>query len=420
MFSKHLNKVRILVVSQYFWPEGFRINEVVRTLVQKGMAVDVLTGKPNYPEGEIFEGYRAWGTQAETWEGAGVFRVPLFPRGARSAWRLALNYLSFVLAGVTLGPWLLRKRQYDVVFVYGVSPILLAIPAIFLAWLKRRKLVVWVQDLWPDSLAATGYVRNPHALRMVEHVVRWIYRRTDLLLVQSRAFDAPVAALAPRTPLAYYPNSVDAIFCQPPSPQVRLPEIPVLEEGFAVMFAGNVGEGQAVDVIVEAAALLKDVPEIRFVVLGRGSRWDWMREQALARGLANLHLPGRFPVDTMPGLMQKAGALLVTLSDQPIFALTVPNKVQAYMAAGRPILACLNGEGARLVEEAGAGLAVPAEDAGALAAAVLRLYRMSSDQRAEMGANGRRYFQTHFDHDKLVDELVAHFRAMSKRNGEIA
>lgn len=412
--------MKVLVVSQYFWPEGFRINEVVRSLVEKGVEVDVLTGKPNYPEGAIFPGYRAGGCQVESWAGAAVYRVPLFPRGARSAWRLALNYLSFVASGLLFGPWLLRKRHYDVVFVYGLSPLLLAIPAVFLAWIKRRKLIVWVQDLWPESLSATGYVRNPRVLRAVARVVRWIYRHTDLLLVQSRAFEAPVAALAPGKPIAYYPNSVDGTFAEPPSPDVALPEVPALDEGFAVVFAGNVGAGQAVEVMVEAAALLKDVPQIRFVVFGQGSRWDWMREQVRARGLSNLHLPGRFPVNTMPGLMQKAGALLVTLADEPIFAMTVPNKVQAYMAAGRPILACLNGEGARLVAEAQAGLSVPAQDAKALAAAVLQLYQMPAEDRARLGANGRRYFNAHFEHDKLVDELMAHLRAMSKTVEETA
>ena len=406
--------MRILVVSQYYWPEDFRINDVVRSLVEKGVEVDVLTGKPNYPEGAVFNGYRAWGCKVESWAGATVYRVPLFPRGAHSAWRLALNYLSFVASGLMFGPWLLRKRQYDVVFVYAPSPILQAIPALFLRWLKRCGLIVWVQDLWPDSLAATGYVRSPWVLRVVERVIRWIYRHTDLLLLQSRAFEASVVKLVPGKPIAYYSNSVDAMFAEPPSTDVDLPEVPALDEGFAVVFAGNVGVGQAVEVMVEAAVLLKDVPAIRFVVFGQGSRWDWMREQVQAQGLSNLHLPGRFPVRTMPGLMQKAGALLVTLANEPIFAMTVPNKVQAYMAVGRPILACLNGEGARLVQEAQAGLSVPAQDAKALAAAVLQLYRMTPEERAHFGANGRRYFKAHFDHDKLVDELIAHLRATSK------
>jgi glycosyltransferase involved in cell wall biosynthesis len=175
-----------------------------------------------------------------------------------------------------------------------------------------------------------------------------------------------------------------------------------------VVFAGNVGVGQAVEVIVDAAILLKGQPDIRFIVFGQGSRWDWMCEQVQQHGLTNLHLPGRFPMDTMPGLMAKAAALLVSLADQPIFAATVPNKVQAYMAAGRPILACLNGEGACLVDDAKAGITIPAEDAQGLANAVLRLYEMSSEQRAAMGANGRQYFKEHFDHDRLTDELIGH------------
>lgn len=410
--------MRVLIVSQYFWPESFRITEVVASLVERGIEVDVLTGKPNYPEGKIFSGYHAGGCQIEDWCGATLFRVPLFPRGSGGGMRLALNYLSFIFSGIFLGSWLLRNKKYDSIFVYGLSPILLSIPAIFQSWLKRCKLIIWVQDLWPDSLSATGYVKGRLVLRIVESVVRWIYRSADLLLVQSRAFEKPVAALASGTPVAYYPNSVDAMFCDPDASAVELPEIAALEEGFTVMFAGNVGAAQGVDVIVEAATLLRENPEIRFVVLGQGSRWDWMHEQVTARGLTNLHLPGRFPVNTMPGLMQKAGALLVSLTDQPIFTMTVPNKVQAYMAVGRPILACLNGEGARLIDEAQAGISVPAEDAGALAAAVLKLYRMSSVERAELGANGKRYFQENFDHEQLIVQLIEYMAgAMSKERG---
>lgn len=409
-----MNSVRILIVSQYFWPESFRINDIAKTLVEKGAHVDILTGKPNYPEGCISKGYRAWGTQFETWEGAAVFRVPLFPRGARSAWQLALNYMSFILAGLIFGPLLLRKRQYDVIFVYGLSPILLAIPGIFLARLKRRKLALWVQDLWPESLSATGYIHHPRLLQWVKCVVRWIYRCSDLILVQSRAFIPEVSALAPSKTIAYYPNSVDSTFGEPPDPRVVLPKIEALETGFPVVFAGNVGVAQAVEVILEAAELLKSHSEISFVVFGHGSRWDWIREQIDVRGLKNLYLPGRFPVETMPGLMQKASALLVTLADEPIFAATVPNKIQAYMAAGRPILACLNGEGASVVEEAKAGISVPAEDPKALVDAILKLYNMSPAQRGEMGANGRRYYKAHFDHDKLVDELMVLLRSVSK------
>jgi len=396
--------MRVLVVSQYFWPESFRINEVVRTLVEKGVEVDVLTGKPNYPEGAVYAGYRAWGCQVAPWAGATVFRLPLFPRGARSAWKLVLNYLSFVAMGVLFGPWMLRKRRYDVVFVYGLSPILQTLPALWLGWLKRRKVIVWVQDLWPESLSATGYVRNRTVLKLVERVVRFIYCHVDLLLVQSEAFLGPVSGLASETPVKYFPNSVDESFSVPTT--AKVPNVPGLMDGFSVMFAGNIGTAQAVEVIVEAATLLKEQADIQFVILGEGSRRDWMLQEVKNRNLANLHLPGRFPVETMPGFMQKASVLLVTLTDQEIFRFTIPSKVQAYLAAGRPILACLNGEGAKLVAVSGAGLTVPAEDGKALAEAVLQLYRMTSQEREAMGINGRLYYTQHFSHDMLTDQLM--------------
>lgn len=277
-------------------------------------------------------------------------------------------------------------------------------------------MIIWVQDLWPESLAATGYVRNPRVLALVARIVRFIYRRADLLLVQSRAFVPFVTSLAPGKPILYYPNSVDQAFCAPST--IALPDIPALDQGFPVVFAGNIGVGQAVEVIIEAAFLLKEYTDIRFVVIGQGSRRDWMREQVELLGLTNLHLPGRYPVSAMPGLMQKAGALLVSLTDEPIFAATVPNKVQAYMASGRPILASLNGEGARLVKEADAGLTTPAGDAKALAAAVLQLFQMTPAERDKLGVNGRRYFKNQFDHDMLTEQLIEHVRAVSESHRE--
>ncbi len=404
--------MKLLVFSQYYWPESFRINDIAKTLAEKGIEVEVLTGKPNYPKGEKFSGYRYWGCQQETHQGISINRIPMLARG-QSAWRLAANYLSFVASGLIFATWMLRGKKYDVVFVYAPSPILQTLPAIFLGWLKGCPVVLWVQDLWPESLSATGHVRNRAALKLVEQVVRFIYRHTDLLLVQSRAFEEPVRVLASGTPIAYYPNSVDAIFAIPAKDSP--PPVAGLGEGFSVMFAGNVGTAQAVEVIVEAASLLKEYADVHFVVLGEGSRWEWMRQEVRRRELNNLHLPGRFPVETMPGFMQKASVLLVTLADQEIFKATIPSKVQAYLAAGRPILACLNGEGANLVKEAGAGLAVPAEDGRALAEAVLKFYRMPPQEREAMGERGRLYYTQYFAHDMLVDQLIGHLRSACNR-----
>ena len=399
--------MKILIVSQYFWPESFRINDVVKTLTEKGHAVDVLTGKPNYPDGEIFSSYSIWSTSKEVWNNSTIYRIPLIPRGKKSVLRLVANYFSFVIFGILLGPWLLRNKRYDVVFVYGVSPILMSIPAIFIAYFKKCPKVIWVQDLWPESLEATGYVKNNRILWMVGKLVSWIYNHVDLLLVQSKAFIKPVSLMSSNIPVRYYPNSVDTSFSKPANNSV--PESSVLDNGFSVLFAGNVGTAQAVETIVEAAYILKDNQDINFIILGSGSRLEWMKEQVKQRQLKNLHLLGRFPVEMMPVFMQKASALLVSLTDQPIFTLTVPNKVQAYMASGKPILACLNGEGARVVTEAKAGLAIPAEDAQGLADAILQLYKMSEKERNKLGENARSYYKIHYDHEKLVDQLIEHF-----------
>lgn len=407
--------MKLLIVSQYYWPEGFRINEVAKTLLDQGVEVEVLTGKPNYPRGEIFPGYRSWGCQCESHQGININRIPLLPRGG-GGWCLALNYLSFVVSGLIFAPWILRNKKFDVIFIYAPSPILQAIPAILLGWLKGCPVVLWVQDLWPESMSATGYVKNKAVLKAVEHVVRFIYRHVDLLLAQSEAFIPPIEALASGTPVHYLPNSVDESFLKPVTAAV--PQVAGLGTGFSVMFAGNIGSAQAVDVIVDAAELLKDHADIQFVVLGDGSRREWMLQQAVDRKLSNLHLPGRFSVETMPGFMQKASVLLVTLADQPIFAATVPNKVQAYMAAGRPIIACLNGEGARLVVEASAGFATPAENAQALADTILCLYQKSPSEREAMGNNGRNYYREHFNHDQLVDKLIVRLKEVSAKGKE--
>lgn len=404
------------MVTQYFWPENFNINSLVQSIEQRGHQVDVLTGKPNYPAGEIYLGYNALGCDFETWKGVNVYRIPIIARGEKSGFRLALNYLSFVVSGLVLAPWMLRGKQYDAIFVYAPSPIFQAIPASFVGWIKKCPVALWVQDLWPESAQATGYVRSPWVLKLLWQFVRFVYSHTDLLMVQSRGFINSVAALAPDKPIAYYPNSVEPMFYDPLP--MDLPEIPGLAGTFSILFAGNVGSGQAVEVIIDAAEKLRGNFDIQFVVLGSGSRWEWMREQVQVRGLINVHLAGRYPVETMPGLMRQASALLVTLADEPIFAATIPSKVQAYMAVGRPIIASLNGEGAKLVCEAHAGFAVPAQNSDALVDAVLRLYRMSANERKTMGENGRAYYKEHFDHEVLVGELVEQLSRMAQSFGD--
>ncbi|WP_457445530.1 glycosyltransferase family 4 protein [Roseateles sp. P5_E4] len=404
--------MKVLLLSQHFWPESFRINEIAQSLVEQGCEVTVLTGKPNYPEGHLFPGYRVGGIQRERHEGYDIVRVPLLPRGVGGAKRLVLNYLSFLFCASVMGPWALRGRRFDAIFVYGTSPILQAIAAVVLKWIKGAALVVWVQDLWPDSLQITGFVKNPRLLSAVATVVRWIYRRSDLLLVQSPAFVAPVEAMAGGTPVLVHENPGDRASSKP-----RVPTLLQLDAAqFNIVFAGNLGTVQSLDCVLDAAERLGADSGVRWVLVGSGARDGWLAEQVARRGLTQVQLAGRLPPEQMPAVFEQADALLVSLTGGPALSRTVPSKIQAYLAAGRPILASMDGEGARVVRAAGAGLASAAEDAGALAATALALQAMPPEQRQGMGEAGRRYYAEHYEPDRLAKALVGHFeRAVAAR-----
>lgn len=404
--------MKVLVLSQHYWPETFRINEVVESLQQAGCSVSVLTGQPNYPDGAIFPGYSAMGMGAQMHEtGCMIYRVPVAPRRQGRAGQLVANYLSFVITASLLGPWLLRGQRFDVIFVYGISPILQAIPGVVLKKFNHAALVTWVQDLWPQSLEATGFVRNRHILAMVGVVVRWIYRRSDLLLVQSRGFVPLVQAMVSKTPVEYHPNPGELAFglAQPAgAPAFRL------DPGFNVVFAGNMGTVQALDTLLQAAELLLPHPEVRLILVGSGSQSEWLRQQVEHRGLVNVRLPGRFAPQDMPGILAQASALLVSLTSSPVLSHTVPSKVQAYLAAGRPVIASLDGEGARVVEESGAGLACPAEDAAALAAVILKLQATPKAELKRMGDSGKHYYHQHFEPTVLAKRLMNRFEELAR------
>lgn len=400
--------MKVLIVTHCFWPESFRINDVAAELVAQGCDVTVLTGQPNYPDGDIFPGYRALAvTQERHPAGFDVVRVPSHPRKQGNAKNLVLNYLASVVNMAVLGPWLLRKKRHDVVFVYATSPVLHALSAWVIATVQRAKLVTWVQDLWPESLEVTGFVKNARVLGGVRRLVAWIYRRNDLVLAQSEAFVRTIQTMAGTTPVRYYPNPGEAVFSI--APDSSAPQPIQLKPGFNVVFAGNLGTVQSLDTVILAAERLRDRPDVRFVLVGSGSRLDWLKEQVVARGLENVDLPGRFPVTAMPALFEQASALLVSLVASPIMDQTIPSKVQAYLAAGRPVIASLNGEGARIVEESGAGVACHAGDSVALEQAVRRLADMSDEARAELGARARRCYDNHFEPTMLSRRLVGIF-----------
>lgn len=397
--------MRILIVTQYFWPESFRINDLVVGMKEMGHEVEVLTGIPNYPTGCFFPGYRSYKPLMEFYEGIPVWRVPLFPRGNGKGWRLAVNFFSFAISASVLGPIRCQGR-FDIIFVYEPSPITVGLPALVMKRMKSCPIIFWIQDLWPESLSATGAVRSQWILDRVASMVRFIYRGCDRILVQSKAFIKPTEALGV-TPerIYFFPNSAEELY-QPIVLEHDAEERKKMPDGFKVMFAGNIGAAQDFETILSAAGQLKDHADIHWIILGDGRKRSWVETEIRRRNLTkNFHLLGRYPVESMPRFFSLADALLVSLKKDPIFALTIPAKVQSYLACGKPILAVLDGEGGRIIEEAGAGYVSPAEDAQRLAENVQAMYSLSRAERSQIGLQGRNYFEKHFERSLLLQRL---------------
>jgi colanic acid biosynthesis glycosyl transferase WcaI len=396
--------MNIIIVSQYFWPENFRINDLTRGLVLRGHNVTVLTGLPNYPTGKIFDFYQKNPRVFDYYEGASVFRVPMLPRGSGAA-RLFLNYISFVFGAAIWGPWKLRDVAADVIFVFEPSPVTVGLPAVFFGWIKRTPVVFWALDLWPETLAAMGQVRSPRVLGWVGLMVRFIYDRCALVLGQSQGFLESIAKYcSDKRKIRYFPSWAEDVYSE--AYVMPAPEVTLRNDFFNVVFAGNIGEAQDMPAVLDAAERLKNNDLIRWIIVGDGRKLDWVRMEVRRRGLTDKFLLlGRFPVERMPSFYAHADALLVSLKKDPVFSMTIPGKVQSYLMAGAPIIGMLDGEGAAVIQHANAGFTCSAGDGAGLAAKVLRMAAMSHEERQEFGTNGKKFAQQEFGRELLMDKL---------------
>jgi len=397
--------MRVLIVSQYFWPENFPINDLAKGLRQRGHDITVLTGMPNYPEGRFYPGYKSFSIRKDYYDGIKIVRVPMVPKGNGNAVRMLLYYWSLALAACLLIPFFFRKNV-DLVFVYQPSPITVGLPALVLKAMEQTSVWIWVQDLWPETLAGTGMVRSPFLLKVTDGLVRFIYSKCDRVLVQSQAFAPRILKKGvPRQRIRFFPNSAPELY-KPTVVESDASERNLMPQGFRVLFAGNIGRAQDIPTILSAAEKLKQEREIHWVILGDGPMRPWAEERIRARGLEKtVHLLGRYPEQAMPRFFSFADVLLVTLKKDPVFAITIPSKIQSYLACGRPIVAALDGEGSRLVNESGGGVAVPAGDADALAEVVLKMYGLPKSDLERMGRLSREYSETHFERNTLLDRL---------------
>lgn len=411
--------MQLLIVTQYFWPENFRINDLVAELVRRGHMVTVLTGLPNYPDGKVFRQFSKAPDQYAHFEGAEIVRVPLLPRG-QTRLSLVLNYATFAISASIVGLWKLRKHKFDAIFTYEPSPITVGLPAILMRSIKHAPLVFWVLDLWPETLSAVGAIRSPRFLKWMGKLVAFIYRRCDLILAQSKSFIPQIQKYAGyKSRIAYFPSWAEPIFFLQDLPAAE--EVPAKPGCFNLMFAGNIGDAQDFPAILMAAEILKSHPHIRWLIVGDGRMADWVADEIKRRELQDTVLMlGRHSLDRMPSFFKHANALLVSLKDEPIFSMTIPGKLQSYLSSGIPVLAMLNGEGAEVVNRSGSGLTCAASDHVGLAKAVLALSKMTAEERQAMGRNGKAISVREFDRTALIAQLEEWMVSLKKGSGHHA
>ena len=393
--------MKILIISQYFYPENLRINDLVFSLKKRGHQIEVLTGKPNYPKGDYFKGYSWDGPKDEEIEGIKVHRANLILRKKGGGFRLFLNYFSFVFFG--LFKILKLKGDFEKVLIYAPSPITVGILGVIAAKKFKCKSYLWVHDLWPESVRVAGGIKSGFVLGLVNQMTKLIYRFTDLLLVQSPEFKNYILNQeVAESKIIYYPYYAEDFYKVVEKDKNYLSQFP---KGFNLLFAGNIGVAQSFDTIVYAFEKLKEY-DINLVVLGDGRDKSRIEEQINEKGLKEkFHFLGSFPPEQMSNYFTCADGLLITLKKADIFSYTIPGKLQSYLACGKPIIGALDGIGNKIISESNSGFASEAENHELLENNILTLYKLSKAEKQKLSNNALDYFDKNFNKQNLLERL---------------
>ena len=396
--------MKILILTQWYPPEpGLLMQELAQTLMAHGHQVTVLTGFPNYPSGQLYPGYLVKLLQRETIAGVSIVRVPLYPEHSHSGIKRALNYLSFAVSAATVGWFAVSKP--DVMFVYH-PPLTIGIPAYVLSRLWRIPFVYQIQDMWPETISATGMLNNTAVLKIIGRFAKWVYEKAAAICVISPGFHANLIEKGvPAAKMHIISNWVDPEAYYIAEPDHNLAEELGLSKRFNVMFAGLFGAAQGLEVVLETAKLIRDLKDVQFVLVGDGMALPGLKKTVSDKGLNNVLFLGCYPQDRMPGLYALADVLLVHLKDDPLFRITIPHKTLTYLASGKPIIAAIAGDTADVVLQTNAGIACPPGDPAALAEAVKKLYHLERTELQRMGLNGRQAAQNLYSRKYLLSKI---------------
>lgn len=391
--------MKILVVCQYYKPEPFRISDICEELVKRGHEVMVVTGVPNYPEGIVYTGYEKKSRRDEVVNGVKIHRCFTIPRKKGVLYRF-LNYYSY---SISSSLFIKKLQKFDVVLVNQLSPVMMAEAAIVYKKKHKVPIVMYCLDLWPESLIAGGITRDSFIYKYFHRVSKKIYKQTDKILITSKLFSGYLQNefQIKEEYIQYLPQYAESLF----NP------LSVKEDSstYDFMFAGNIGTLQSVDTILKAAELLKKEREdLKWHIVGNGSELTVLKQMASDKKLDNVIFHGRKELEKMPEYYAKADAMLVTLRADEILSLTLPGKVQSYMAAGKPIIGAINGETATIIKEAKCGFCGPAEDVETLADNV-RKY-INCKEKEMLGQNARKFYEENFCRERFIDKMENHLK----------
>jgi exopolysaccharide biosynthesis WecB/TagA/CpsF family protein len=397
--------LKILIVTQYFWPEQFRINEVAKDFLKRGYSVDVITGEPNYPDGKIFDEYRKNKKKFAKFFEVNVFRVPIIIRGDASPLRLFLNYLSFIFSAILIGAYKLRNRNYDIIFTFATSPITSALPSIFFSFIKNAKHVLWVLDIWPYILKELNIIKNKFLFLIIEKIVDYIYNKSDLILAQSKSFrEIILNRIKNKEKVLYFPSWSEEL--QKIS-KFNIGNDEVFNKNkFNIVFTGNVGEAQNFDNILIAAEILKDYDNIQWIIVGTGRKLEEINKLIKKKKINNFCILGHKPISDISYYHQLANILLISLSPGKYLSSTIPGKFQTYLESNKFILGFINGETAKLIEETKTGVHVNSSNPQLLAKTIINLSQNPTIINNFFLKNtGTKYIKKHFNKETLLNKL---------------
>ncbi len=402
------NSMKICIFTNHFFPEDFKVNDIAFELAKFGHEITVLTAIPDYPKGRFYDGYTLFKRRRENINGVNVIRLPIIPRGKGGEIRLALNYVSYFFCLDIFTFFHSIFHKYDKVFVHLTSPFFIGVCARKMAKRQKIPLLFWVLDLWPESLVSAGGISNSFIIKQQIKMVQKVYNQCDKILVSSKGFKKSICEKGDyKDKIVYFPNWAEDIKEKCPSAFEVKSIKPFDEEGsFIILFAGNIGEAQNLDAVIEAAKILKEDKRVKFVFVGDGRKRTYLQNLSQKYELdESVFFPGRFPIETMPIFMKAASVLLFSLKDELCFNLTVPAKVQFYMSQGKPILAMINGDGAELIRKANCGIAVNAGNFEELTNAISTMSKMSTEVLIRLGMNGKEFYNHNFTKRQRLIQL---------------